>query len=139
MVFKQGHFLAFSQLMFDGKVLRPYLEYCNSTQFNLKDLKEPNLAVSSLLVFYFKVCDVRQDEQAEHVRITVEGTASDRYAADTRYLDSCRKLLVNPKNVRDAQNPKVEIPNEYAIVASLVKMIKFVKDRIWTSAKLHSL
>ena len=71
MVFKQGHFLDFSQPMFDGKFLRPYLEYCNSTQFNLKDLKEPNLAVSSLLVFCFKVCDVRQDEQAEHVRIRV--------------------------------------------------------------------
>ena len=69
MVFKQGHFLAFSQLMFDGKVLRPYLQYFHSTQFNLKDLKEPNLAVISLLVFYFKVCDARQDEQAEHVRI----------------------------------------------------------------------
>ena len=73
------------------------------------------------------------------MRIRAQGTASDRYAADTRYLDSCRKLLVNPKNVRDAQNPKEEIPNEYAIVASLVKMIKFVKDRIWTSAELHSL
>ena len=46
---------------------------------------------------------------------------------------------MKPKNVRDAQNPKEEIPNEYAIVASLVKTIKFVKDRIWTSAELHSL
>ena len=29
----------------------------DSTHFNLKYLKEPNLAVSSVLVFYFKICD----------------------------------------------------------------------------------
>ena len=54
-------------------------------------------------------------------------------------LDSCRKLFMNLKNVRAAQTPKEKIPNEHATVASLVKMIKLAKDRIWISAEQHSL
>ena len=46
---------------------------------------------------------------------------------------------MNPKNVRVAQNPNEEIPNEDVTVASLSKMIKLAKDRIWTSTELHSL
>ena len=46
---------------------------------------------------------------------------------------------MNPKNVRAAQNPKEEIPNEDATVASLVKMIKLAKDKILTSTELHNL
>ena len=64
---------------------------------------------------------------------------NDLHAADTRYHYSCRKLFMNPKNVRAAQNPREETPNEDATVASLVKMIKLAKDRIWTSIELHSL
>ena len=54
------------------------------TQFNFKDLKDPNLALSSLLVFYFKVCDARQDEQVKHEHTRVQGVASDLHAADER-------------------------------------------------------
>ena len=46
---------------------------------------------------------------------------------------------MNLKNVRAAQTPKEKIPNEHATVASLVKMIKLAKDRIWISAEQHSL
>ena len=46
---------------------------------------------------------------------------------------------MNPKNVRVAQNPNEKIPNEDVSVASLSKMIKLAKDRIWTSTELHSL
>ena len=69
----------------------------------------------------------------------VQGAASDLHATDARYYDSCRKLFMNPKNVRAAQNPEEEIPNEDVNVASLAKMIKLAKDRIWTSTELHSL
>ena len=116
MVFKHDHSLAFSQTMFAEKVLRSYLQYCDSTQFNLKDLEEPNLAVSSLLVFYFKVCDARQDEQPEHVRIRAQGAANDLHVLEERYHDSRRKLLMNPKKVRATQNPKEEILNGDATV-----------------------
>ena len=73
------------------------------------------------------------------MRIRVQGAASDLHAADARYHGSCRKLFLNPKNVRAAMNPKEEIPNEDITVASLAKMIKLAKDRIWTSTGLHSL
>ena len=73
------------------------------------------------------------------MRIGVQGTASDLHAADARYHDSCRKLFMNPKHVRAAQNLKEEIPDEDVTVASLVKMIKSAKDRICTSLELHSL
>ena len=69
----------------------------------------------------------------------MQGAASDLHAADARYHDSCRKLFMNTKNVRAAQNPKKEIPNEDVAARSLAKMIKLAKDRIWTSTKLHSL
>ena len=46
---------------------------------------------------------------------------------------------MNPKNIRAAQNPKKEIPNEDVTVASFAKMIKLAKDRIWTSTELHCL
>ena len=68
----------------------------------------------------------------------MQKAASDLHAADARHHDSCRKLFMNPKNVRAAQNPKEEIPNEDSTVASLVKMIKLAKGRIWTSTELHS-
>ena len=54
-------------------------------------------------------------------------------------LDKYRQLFMNLKNVRAAQTPKEKIPNEHATVASLVKMIKLAKDRIWISAEQHSL
>ena len=73
------------------------------------------------------------------MRIRVQGAASNLYAADVRYRCNCRKLFMNPKNVRVTQKPIEEIPNEDASVASLVKMIKLEKDRIWTSTELHSL
>ena len=129
MIFKHGYSLAFSQLMSAGNVLRSYL-YWDSTQFNLKDLKEINLAVNSLLAFYFKVCDARQDEQAGYVLIRVQGAVSDFHSNDARYHDSCIKLFMNPNNVRATQNPKEGIPNKDATVASLVKMIKLAKDKI---------
>ena len=75
----------------------------------------------------------------EHARIRVQGAANDFHAADARYHGSCRKLFMNPKNVRAAMNPKEEVPNEDITVASLAKMIKLAKDRIWTSTGLHSL
>ena len=46
---------------------------------------------------------------------------------------------MNPKNVRAAQNPEEDIPNEDVTVASLAKLIKLAKDRIWTSTELRSL
>ena len=73
------------------------------------------------------------------MHIRVQGAASDLHATDARYHDSCRKLFMNPKNIRAAQNPKKEIPNEDVTVASLAKMIKLAKDRIWTSIELHCL
>ena len=75
----------------------------------------------------------------EHVRIRVQGAESDLHAADARYHGSCRKLFMNPKNVRAAQNPEEDISNEDVTVASLAKLIKLAKDRIWTSTELHSL
>ena len=73
------------------------------------------------------------------MRIRVQGAASDLHAADARYHYSCRKLFINPKHVRAAQNLKEEIPDEDVTVASLVKMIKSAKDRICTSLELYSL
>ena len=72
-------------------------------------------------MFFTLLCDARQDEQAEHVQIRLQGAAIDLHAADKRYLDSCRKFFMNPKNVRAAQNPREKIPNEYAAVAFLVQ------------------
>ena len=73
------------------------------------------------------------------MRIRVQGAASDLHAADVRYHGSCRKFFMNSKNAGAAQNPKEEIPNEDVTVASLAKMIKLAKDKIWTSTELHSL
>ena len=60
----------------------------------------------------------------------MQGAANNLHAADVRNHDSCRKLLMNPNNVRAALNPKDEIPNKDVTVASLAKMIKLAKDRI---------
>ena len=69
----------------------------------------------------------------------MQEAASDLNAADARHHDSCRKLFMNPKNVRATHNLKDETPNDDATVASLVKLIKLAKDKIWTSTELHSL
>ena len=73
------------------------------------------------------------------MHIRVQRVASDLHVAEERYQDSCRKLFMNPKNVRATQNPKEEILNGDAAAASLLKMIKLANKRIWTSAELHSL
>ena len=73
------------------------------------------------------------------MRIRAQGAASDLHVLEERYHDSCRKLLMNPKKVRATQNPKEEILNGDATAASLVKMIKLAKERIWASTELHSL
>ena len=73
------------------------------------------------------------------MHIRVQRVPSDLHVAEERYHDSCRKLFMNPNNVRATQNPKEEILNGDAAAASLVKMIKLANKRIWTSAELHSL
>ena len=73
------------------------------------------------------------------MRIKVQEAASDLHADDARFHDSSRKLFMNPRNVRAAQNPKEEILNEYVTAASLVKTINLGKDRTWKSTELHSL
>ena len=73
------------------------------------------------------------------MRKRVQGAANYLHADDARYHDKCRKLFMNPKNVWAAQKSEEKIPSENVTVASLAKMIKLAKDRIWTSTKLHSL
>ena len=73
------------------------------------------------------------------MRIKVQEAASDLHADDARFHDSSRKLFMNPRNVRAAQNPKEEILNKCVTAASLAKTINLGKDRTWKSTELHSL
>ena len=60
----------------------------------------PNVGVSSHFAFYFKVCDARQDEQAEHVSLRSKQMKEFEDALPERFHNTIQKTVVTIKEMK---------------------------------------
>ena len=83
------------------------------------------------------ICDQRNDEQANLVRIRVNGAPTDLHAADARYHASCRSAFSSPKSIKAASSSASnERDSGVKIVTSLMS-----EDRslIWNSNDVYNM
>ena len=66
----------------------------------------PNVGVSSHFAFYFKVCDARQDEQAEHVSLRSNQMKEFEDALPERFHNTIQKTVVTIKEMKKKKKRK---------------------------------
>ena len=66
----------------------------------------PNVGVSSHFAFYFKVCDARQDEQAEHVSLRSNQMKEFEDALPERFHNTIQKTVVTIKEMKKKKKEK---------------------------------
>ena len=83
-------------------------------------------------------CDVRNDCQAEEVRVRVSGAVSDLHAADGQYHDDCYKQFMNHKNVQAASNTATNFPKpDDSAFDALIEDISVNKSHVWNSLEIQ--
>ena len=87
-----------------------------------------------------QVCERRGDEQAEIVRVRLEGTGADLHAADARYHVTCYQTFTSERNI-NAVTRRPATSNTLAseeAVETDVSAVTADTDRVWGSVKLHT-
>ena len=74
-------------------------------------------------------------EQAEIVRVRIEGAGADLPAADTRYHITCYQTL--KATTRRSENSNT-LPSEVAVEA-VVSSVRTDTERVWSSVEMHTL
>ena len=75
-----------------------------------------------------QVCDQRGDEEANSVRIRVQGSPSDLHASEARYHDTCRKTFMGKTNIQVIQNQEQQDTIENKAFFAVLNAIKHNSD-----------
>ena len=87
-----------------------------------------------------RTCDVRNDCQAEEVRVRVNGAVSDLHAADGQYHDDCYKQFTNHKNVQAAVNSATNVGEAGdSAFDALVEDMSVNKSHVWNSLEIQDI
>ena len=88
-----------------------------------------------------QVCERREDEQAEIVRVRLQGAGTDLHGVDARYHTPCYQAFKSERNIKAATR-RSATSNTLAsevTVEIVVLAVRAGKDRAWSSAELHTL
>ena len=73
-----------------------------------------------------QVCERRGDEQAEIVRVHLEGAGADLHAADARYHITCYKTFTSERNIKAATR-RSATPNTLASEVAVEAVVSAVR------------
>ena len=73
-----------------------------------------------------QVCEWRRDEQAEIVRVRLEGAGADLHAADARYHITCYETFTSEKNIK-ATTRRSATPNTLASEVPVEAVVSAVR------------
>ena len=73
-----------------------------------------------------QVCEWRGDEQAEIVRVRLEGAGADLHAADARYHITCYETFTSEKNIK-ATTRRSATPNTLASEVPVEAVVSAVR------------
>ena len=79
------------------------------------------------------VCDIRNDSQAEEVRVRVNGAVSDLHAADGQYHDDCYKKFINLKNITSKHTPEAVDSAFDSLITEMVSN----QSHLWNSIEIY--
>ena len=86
------------------------------------------------------ICNDRNDELAEDIRMRLLGAVSDLHAADARYHVHCRNKFTAPKAIALAAVNSEKQSNESDMAYdNVIRTLKHDEDKIWNSVELHAL
>ena len=84
------------------------------------------------------VCDQRNDEEAQQVRLRVQGAVSDLHAADAQYHKDCEAIFMSPRNIQAAKSKTRPVPhNVDKVFEKLVDKMSNNDTNMWNSVELH--
>ena len=88
-----------------------------------------------------QICERRGDEQAEIVRVRLEGADLDLHAADARYHVTCYQTFTSERNIKAATRRSATSNALASDVAAeaVVSAVRADTDRVWSSMELHIL
>ena len=84
------------------------------------------------------VCDLRNGDWGQQVRLQVEGEVSDLHAADAQYLKDGMSSFRGPRNVKSSVAHTKEMLQEEAFMC-VVGDLREDLSRIWNSIEVHNL
>ena len=95
--------------------------------------------IKSVKVNILRVCDERNDDESDRVKMRIQGALSDLKAAKGQYHRDCRAKFMSKRNIEAA---KCKQSSDESIEESLLKLVSFMEDQkksLWSSIDLHEL
>ena len=83
------------------------------------------------------VCDARNDEWANDVKLRVQGAISDLHAADARYHEDCKSSFMAPRSVRAAASGTRPKETGDAAFQCTVARMSNEPSRIWNTIDVY--
>ena len=84
------------------------------------------------------ICDIRNDELSQSVKMRVLSAVSDLHAADARYHDNCRVKFMSPRSVASSSRVQQDGGIDPAINETIATMM-IDMSRIWNSCEIYDL